>query len=232
MPHTQSRYMQDLGFTDGKIFAGIGDLTLISGTAPLTKNAFGDYSFNLGNSATCVFGVNLSTLILRRLGMFEDLQEQFGGGGIPGSAQPQAYRPDQIPSMSSAQQLQPRAAFKTKGFRLKSLDVIQLISGAAITTNQIGIAMNQHVNNVANNVTTILALAANGLPTAVQANPYVTTISLTSAQQALISNVPGGIPGYHILNDTGLWVEVDMTTPGGGTARLYGVDISIEYNFN
>lgn len=232
MPHTQSRYQQDLGFTDGRIFVGPGDVALISGTAPLTKNAFGDYSFNLGNSATCVFAFNLAQAILRRVGFGEDLQEQFGGGGIPASAQPQAYRPDQIPSMSTGQQITPRTALKTKGFRLLSLDFVYLIAGATITTNQFGLATTKFANNVANSITSIVAIAANGLATATQANPYVTTYTLSAANQQAISNVTGGIQGYLLLADNNLWIEWDMTTGASGTARCYGVDVSFEYNFN
>lgn len=231
MPHTKSRFHQQLGFNDARVFIGPGDLALISGAAPLTRNAFGDYSFNLGNSATCVFAANLAQAILKRLGFGEDLQEQFGGTGIAGNAEYQG-RPDTIASMSTGQEITPRTALFTKGFKLLSMDFVYLIAGAVLTTNTLGIAMTKHANNVANAITTIVAQAANGLATAVQANPYVTNFALSGAQQQLISNVSGGLQGYLLTADNELWIEWDVTTGAAGTARAYGIEVAFEYNFN
>jgi hypothetical protein len=222
MPHTQSRYMQDLGFTDGKIFCGVGDVIQTGTAGPTTRNTPG-YSLNFPVSSTSFIACNLTNQILRRLGMFEDLQEQFGGAGIPASAQPQFYRPD-IEStygvqMSKAQQLNPRTAYKTKGFRLVSYDVIYLIAGATITTHNTRVDQVQFVNNVAQANTVILAVGANGLATTVQANPYVTTITPTFQQ-------------YFTLNDGQVWIEIDIVTPGGGTYNFYGLDVLVEYNYN
>jgi hypothetical protein len=233
MPHTKSRYMQDQGFNDARIFLGIGDLTLISGTAPFTKNAFGDYSFNLGNSATCVFAVNIANAIARRLGFSEDLQLQFGGAGISGKADFQG-RPDTIGSMSAGQQITPRLVLLPKGFRVLSLDFVYLVAGLALSTNSFGLAKTQFQNNIANTITSIIALAANGLQTAIQTNPYVTTSALTLANQQTISNPQPGVvlPGYLLLADNTLWLEWDVSTGASGTARVYGIDVSFEYNFN
>jgi len=233
MPHTKSRYMQDLGFNDSRLFVGPGDFALISGTAPLTKNAFGDYSFNLGNSATCVFACNLAQAILRRLGFAEDLQEQFGGAGIAGRAEYQG-RPDILTSMAAGQPITPRTVLIPKGFRLLGLDFVYLVAGLALTTQQFGIALTKFANNTANAITSIVAIAANGLQTTTQANPYVTNYTLTVANQQAISNPQSGVvlPGYLLLADNNLWIEWDMSTGASGTARLYGIDVSFEYNFN
>ena len=236
MPHTKSRFHQQLGFNDARIFIGVNDLQLISGTAPITKNAFGDYSYNLGNSATTVFAGNIAQAIARRLGFFEDLQEQFGstsGAGVAGQAEYQG-RPDTIGAMSTGQEVTPRRVLYPKGFRLLSLDFIYLVAGLALTTQQFGLATCQYVNNVANAITSVVAIAANGLATAIQANPYVTTYALTLANQQSISNPQAGVvlPGYLLLADNNLWVEWDVSTGASGTARVYGVDVSFEYNFN
>jgi hypothetical protein len=223
MPKTQSRYQQDLGFTDGKIFCGPGDVFTTGGTAPTnTSNAPG-FSLNQGASLTNHYGTNLTNQILRRLGFFEDLQEQFGGGGIPASAQPQFYRPDVESTygvqMSKAQQIQPRTAFKTKGFRLISFDAIYGISGAALTTSSVRVDQIQYQNNLAPVNTVVIAAGANGLATATQAQPYVTTITPT-------------FQPYFILNDSVLWIDWTVTTQAGGAFVFYGFDIAVEFNFN
>jgi hypothetical protein len=222
MPHTEGRYMMDLGFTDAKIHAGAGD-AIFTGTAPtLTANNPG-FSNNFTTSASAsVIGVNITNLILRRLGFFEDIQEQFGstsGAGIAGSAQIRTYRPDVIGAMSAAQQLQPRTAFKTKGFRLISYDVIYGISGAANTVHTTRVDSVTFANNVAISNVVVLASAANGLQTATQANPYVTTVTPS-------------VQTYFTLNDSQLWIQINETTGTGGTYIFYGIDISIEFNFN
>ena len=223
MAHTEGRYQQDLGFSDGRIFFGPGDLNVIvsGGTAPLTRNAAGDISYNLANSSTVVFLANVTQQILRRTGFSEDLQEQFGGTGIAGSAQPSPYRPDLIGAMNTGQQLQPRTAFKLKGFRLLSMDVIYSIAGAVATTNTIRVDQTLFVNNTANAITAVLANGANGLATATQANPYVTNVPLAAGQQI-----------YRITADQQLWIELNVATGASGTYKLYGLDCLVEYNFN
>ena len=220
MAHTEGRYQQDLGFTDGRVFAPPNDIHF-SGTTVLTRNAAGDWSLNQAVSLTVNYAVNVAELIARRTGFGEDIQEQFGGTGIPGSAQTQVYRPDVIPAMNTAQQLQPRTALKLKGYKLLSFDVIYQITTAALTTHTVRVDQTVHVNNVANAITSVLASGANGLATAVQANPYVTNVPLAAGQQI-----------YRTGLDQALWIELTVTTPGTGTYKLYGFDLLVEYNFN
>lgn len=221
MPHTQSRYQQDLGFTDGYVFIPAPDYISTGAAATLTKNAVGDISWNVAASLAAVFDVHVSDGQVTRTGFGEDLQEQFGGTGIPGSAQPQVYRPDVIPGMSTAQQIQPRTALKTKGFKPLSLKVIYLITGAALTLHTIRVDKTVYANNVANAITPVIANGANGLATAVQANPYVTTIAFPANQQV-----------YQISDLSQLWIEIAATTQVAGAYRLYGTEMTIEFNFN
>jgi hypothetical protein len=224
MPHTQGRYQQDLGFTDAKLFAGPGDVVQTGTVGVLTRVPPG-YNLVFPNTSNSFVGVNVSSLIQRRLGFFEDLQEQFGGAGISGSAQIRDYRPDvrgtgAAPAgMSVGQQLIPRAAFKTKGFRLISLDVIYTIAGANLTSQNIRIDSVQYSNNLAPVNTVILASAANGLAVATQAQPYVTTVT-------------PAIQPYFTLNDASLWIDLAIVTPGGGTYTFFGFDVAVEFNFN
>lgn len=221
MTHSESRFQQDLGFTDGYVFVPAPDYISTGAAATLTKNAVGDISWNVAASLAAVFDVHISDGQVTRTGFGEDLQEQFGGTGIPGSAQPQVYRPDVIPGMSTAQQIQPRTALKTKGFKPLSLKVIYLITGAALTLHTIRVDKTVYANNVANAITPVIANGANGLATAVQANPYVTTIAFPANQQV-----------YQISDLSQLWIEIAATTQVAGAYRLYGTEMTIEFNFN
>jgi len=223
MPHTQSRYMQDLGFADARVFCSPGDVIAVGSTAApvVTRNAAGDWSLTRTSAGaeTLNITVNVTQQVLRRTGFFEDLQEQFGGAGIPASAQPQFYRPDQIPSMSTGQQITPRTAFKVKGFKLLSFDVIYRVTVAGLTTNTVRVDLTNQVNNVAPAVTAVLA--ATGIPTATQANPYVTNVALPAAQQI-----------YRIGADQELFVEMTVAIPNTSKLDFYGFDLLCEYNFN
>lgn len=224
MAHTEGRYQQDLGFSDGYLYVPAPDFVNLPvvGGFTLTRNNPGDFSWNVA-AATGPgnLSVNISDGQLSRTGFGEDLQEQFGGTGIPGSAQPQVYRPDVIPAMAAAQQLQPRTGLKVKGFKPLSLKVTYLITGGALTTHTIRVDRITHGNNLANVITAIIASGANGLATAAQANPYVTVVPFSAAQQV-----------YQVTDLSALWVELTVTTPGGVTYRLYSVEMSVEFNFN
>lgn len=237
MPHTVSRYQQDLGFFDGRIRGSIGDLVVFTsaGTVTPTRTAAGNWNYAISASTTTFFGLNMTNQILRRTGFFEDLQEQFGstsGSGIAASAQPQAYRPDQLGAMSAAQQLQPRTALKVKGFRLLSFDTIYTVTGAAFNTLQSGVYLSQFKNNTAVSPTTIVTQAANNLTNATQSNPYVINYALTTAQEQAISNPAGFFPGYVTLADADLWIELAVVTGASATGTFYGFDCLVEFNYN
>jgi hypothetical protein len=239
MPHTQSRYMQDLGFNDGRVFAGPGDVVFLmsGGTLSVTRVSAGDYSVHGANSTTGTIAVNLTQQILRRLGFFEDTQQAlgstFGGGlggfvagpsgtpgtGIPGSAAPQG-RPDTFGAMSALQEITPRTALKIKGFKLNSFDVIYTVSSSNLTAISCRADQIQYVNGAAvPTATVVLASGLNGL-------------SLVSAGTSYVVNVPIPIPAYTRLADQALWIELGVQTPGGGTFDFRGFDCLIEFNFN
>lgn len=228
MPHTQSRYQQDLGFSDGVVLFGPRQIipsVAATGLPPttetiLTRNAAGDISYNQIASQAVLYDVNMGAGQLFRTGFGEDLQEQFGGAGIPASAQFQG-RPDTIGAMAQLQEITPRTALKIKGIQINSIAVIELISGAALTAHTCRLDKTLFANNVAASITSIIASGANGLPTATQANPYVTEIPLAANQQI-----------YRISDLSEYWLEIAATTQGGGTYRLYAVRMKVTFNFN
>lgn len=216
MPKTASRYQQDLGFTDGIISFSINEfLSIGANPGTVTQNAVGDNSLNFGASQAAKLDLMINKDLILRTGFPEDLQEQFGGTGIAGSAGPQGR-----PPFTAAQQAAVRSAFKTKGIKYASLALKYLITGAALTAHTCRVDRVQFANNVANAVTSILATGANGLATAVQANPYVTEIPLP------------GFTGYSVTDLADKWLEVVATTQGGGAYRFYGARLKVEFNYN
>lgn len=215
MPHTASRYQQDLGFEDGMLMF-TPSLVNVSGTATKTRNAAGDWSLNQAASLTVNYGVNLADAVVYRFGFGEDLQEQFGGSGIAGSAGPQGR-----PPFTGATQLTPRTADKLKGIKIGSVSVIYLITGAALLAHTCRLDKTVHANNVANAITPIIASGANGLATATQANPYVTLVSLAANQFI-----------YRVSSLSSYFFEISAQTNAGGAYRLYGIQMFCEFNFN
>src|SRR5271157_394981 len=212
MPHTKARYQQDMPFTDGRIFCGPGDIVWdIAAQGGVSRTAAGQWGILHPSAAnTTNFAVNLTNMILRRLGFFEDLQEQFGGAGIAASAEYQG-RPDALASMAKGQPITPRTAFKVKGFLLTGFDVIYTITNTALTAHTCRVDTTQYVNNVAAAMTAVLATGANGLQTATQANPYLTSVAILAANQT-----------YYNLADQAVWVEVAANAQGASVYTLIG----------
>lgn len=222
MPHTKSRYMQDLGFNDCRIRANAGDLVFTGATLAVSRVAAGQWAIVLGTPAAQAntFAVNVTQMLARRLGFFEDLQEQFGGSGIPASAEYQG-RPDTLGAMNTGQPITPRTAFKVKGFKILSFDVIYSLGVANATAHTCRVDQTLFVNNVAPATTSVLASGANGLATATQAQPYVTNVALAAGQQI-----------YRINTDQDVWIEDVITGAATTTVTFWGFDINLEINYN
>ncbi|SRR6266852_4021671 len=222
MSHTKSRYQQDLGFTDGRTRATPGDIVFTGATLAVARVAAGQWGIVLGTPAAQAntFAVNVTQQAMRRLGFFEDLQEQFGGTGIPGSAEYQG-RPDTIPSMATGQPITPRTAFKLKGIKLLSFDSIYQLGVANATSHTCRVDQTLFVDNVAAATSAVVASGANGLATAFRANPYVTNVALPAAQQI-----------YRNIADQDIWIEDVITGAATTTVTFFGFDLLIEYNFN
>lgn len=115
--------------------------------------------------------------------------------------------------------LTPVTSPRPKGLQIRQITPVYLVAGAALTTNTIGLTKTAFVNNTANAVTNILSNAANGLQTATQANPYATPIQIPT-------------PAYQTTKGASYNIEWDVTTAGGGTARIYGVSVDVVFNYN
>lgn len=125
-----------------------------------------------------------------------------------------------IPPFSGLSQLTPTTSPRPKGIGIKGIYPVYGISGAALTTNTIGITKTAFSNIAAPVVTNIIADAANTLATSTNAQPYVTPINL--ATPAIMQ----------VTKYASYSIEWDVTTAGGGAAQLYGVFLDVLYNYN
>jgi hypothetical protein len=107
-----------------------------------------------------------------------------------------------------------------KGIQIDSIDVIYQVLALAAATATVGVTKTAFTNLVAPVVTNIIALAANGLPTVIGAQPQVTNVAVASP--AMI--VP--------TTDTEVVVNVNLTGGATGTVNFYGVVLNMHYNYN
>lgn len=195
-----------------------------------TRNAAGDYSLNLGAALGPAF-ITLALADVKRLTIYPDnlsglasgpangpnlpFQEAFGTGA-GGPAYP-APAPG-LPPFPGASQLTPPTTLPPKGLRVWKMNVVYLITGAALTTHTINLYRTTYSNNVANSIASP-AISTTALNTATQANPYVQTISVTT-------------PGFEVTDISDLIAEVQVTTATSGAYRFYGIGFYCDFNFN
>lgn len=227
MAHSAGRYQQDLGFVDGVMILGPDDAFASGGASVLTRNAAGDISHTAGAAVAPIYDFNLGKAQFFRTGYPIDLQEQFGtAAGVAGpTAVANTGGPDGgvtgRPPFTGATQITPVAGNRLKGIKFLSLKVIYQILGAALTGHTIRMDKTVYANNVALAISAILAVGANGLATAIQANPYVTAIALAAGQQV-----------YRVSDLSQYTIELAPTTQAAGSFKLYGIEVLCEFNFN
>lgn len=226
MSRTNARYEGELPFTDGVFPVTLDDINNFGGgTATKTRNAKGDYSLNVAASQACVFATSFAGLIFRT-GQTPFLQEQFGtAAGVAGpTAVANTSDPDAqigVPPQTGNLLITPQTGFIPKGIKVVNIALKYLIGTNPLSVHTIGLTRSQFTDNSATApvATDIIANAANGLATAARANYYVTVVSVAS-------------PLFSIQDLNDLWLEIDATTPAGGTYRLYGATVRVAFNYN
>lgn len=214
MPHTRSQFKQDQGFGDGILIVGPEDI-MVSGTGVRTRNAVGDWSINQAASLTNLYAINIGQL-MQRTGLSDKFLEQYGGSNPSVDALPQGiYGTDY-----TGNPVAPRTAFFKKGVKLVGIKVVGLVSAVNLVAATCRLDEVLYVDNAAVAVTNKLASAANGLPTAFRANPYVSQIANFVT------------PGYEVTDLQELLFEMSIQTNAGGTYRLYRLELQFEFNCN
>jgi hypothetical protein len=228
MSITEGRFEGNTSFPDLQFFLGFDDFIDTSSHAVNATQGAGLVNQTLAASLAATLFSNVAPWL--RTGVYASSydQEQFGtAAGVAGpttvanTGGPLALLPGippitaaNLPTLGNIQ----RGPIP-KGMQIDSVDVIYTVTGAALTTATVGLTKTVFANNAAPVVTNLIALGANGLPTAVQAQPYVT-------------NVAVGTPAMITSADAEVILNVNLTTQGGGSAIFYGVVIKAHYNFN
>jgi len=228
MSITEGRFEGNTSFPDLQFFLGFDDFIDTSGNAVNATQGAGLVSQTLAASLAATLFSNVEPWL--RTGVYASSydQEQFGtAAGVAGpttvanTSGPLALPPGippilaaNLPTLGNAQ----RGPIP-KGMQIDSVDVIYTVTGAALTGATIGLTKTVFANNTAPVVTNLIALGANGLPTAVQAQPYVT-------------NVAVGTPAMITSADAEVVLNVNLTTQAAGSAVFYGVVFHCHYNFN
>lgn len=229
MPTTEQFWQSNTAFNDMQIFIDPYHIATLAGAATLTRAGSGLVSLAIAASEACVFEAFFTPKT--RTGMYATPalnQQEFGTAAaqpgpstVPNTSGPLALRPGFPPilaaNMATLGNIQ-RGPIP-KGVQINSVDAIYSVAGAALSLATIGVTKTVFANNTAPVVTNLLANAANGLPTAIQAQPYVTNVPLTTV--AFITD-----------NDVEPLIELDLTTAAGGTANLYGLVARCSFNYN
>lgn len=226
MSRTDGRFEQKLPFTDAFLPMDASDFFSVGGASTLTLNAKGDVSFNAGASITGKWICSITGLLFRK-GLAPFLQEQFGtAAGVAGpTSVANTSDPDaQIgpPPQTGALTITPQTGFAPKGVKIVDYVLHYRIDTNPLSTHTSGLSKTVKPTPgtpAALVVTDIVANAANGLATAVNANPQSTLIAVAS-------------PVFNVTDLSELVIEVDATTPVGGAYRMYGGTLHVQYNYN
>lgn len=224
---TGGRFEQKTPVTDAFLPCDASDFFSVgAGASTLTLNAKGDVSFNMAQSLAGKWVCSLTGLIYRS-GLAPFLQEQFGtAAGVAGpTSVANTSDPDAqsgVPPFTGASQLTPLTGFIPKGIKIIDITYHYFIGTNPLSVHTIGLSKTVKPTSgtpAALTVTDIVANAANGLATAANANPQSTTVTVSS-------------PVFNVTDLSELIIEVDATTPAGGTYRNYGATVHLQYNYN
>ena len=236
MSFTDGRWEGNVSFPDLQVFVDATWFNNIGGVSTIATDGAGSLYAALGNSAVGAWYANLALFL--RTGVLASSydQEQFGtAAGVAGPSSvantsgPLALPPG-FPPITAANMATIAGSINgtgagiqrgaiPKGMQIDSVDVIYSVAGLAAVTPTVGLTKTVFANNVAPAVTNFIALGTNGLATAIQANPYVINIPVTSP--AMITSA-----------DTEQTLNVNITAGATGTVKFYGAVIKAHYNFN
>ena len=216
MPFTKGRWEAYTQHTDGTEYV-IAPL-VITGVTGVSKVAAGDYAVSLGNSITAELVYRLPGTL--RLGEPHLEDTQLLSQALTGPAYEQ-YNPPVGPPYT-IQGVNAQAPLPVlRGIKLNSIDIVYLVGTADLTALTVGIFAKQDIDGSAPLVTTLLAQAVNGLSLVASADRYVTNVVIPAANREFI-----------VTPDSVVTAEVDIETPAGGTADLFGIVFYYDFNFN
>lgn len=230
MSYTEGKWDQGTASTDLNIFLGSDQFTDFAAvsTLPATPAAGLLYKVVPTTAASKFF---ITPEFMLRSGQYALFgQEAFGtAAAVPGPSRvsgtsgPLALIAGVAP-MTAAQMATvsgSQAGPLPKGIQINSVDVIYQVLAVAASAATLGLTTTTFPGVAsAPVVASLIALAANGLPTAIGAHPQVT-------------NVPVPTPAMIIPTvDTQVILNINLTAGSGGTINFIGAVLKCSFNFN
>ncbi len=236
MSTTDGHWDCNLPYGDGSIFIGADKFIDFAAVATLPAAPSAGLLYKtVGNAAASKFFVTLNEIL--RSGIYGTDQEQFGTAAavtgpshVSGTSGPLAFGPlsakPPVLAANLATVIGSVAGPLPKGLQINSIDVIYQILGLAASAATIGLTTTDFPSGGASapTVTNIIALGANGLPTAITSPAHPLPTNVAVATPAMI------VPPY--LNDRQVILNINLTGGASGTVNFYGVQLNVSYNYN
>lgn len=237
MSHTDTQWTQGISTGGAQLFIGANEFKDFAGLATFPASPSAGLIFQtVPATDACKFFANVSCILRQAVyPTAASAQSQFGTAAavpgpssVSGTSGPLALLPGYPPitaaNMATVGGTVGGAGVMSgtipKGIQIDSIDVIYQVLSLAAAAATVGLTTTSFANLVTPVVTNIIALAANGLPTAIGAHPQVTNVAVTAP--AMI--VP--------TTDTEVVINVNLTGGATGTVNFYGVVINMHYNYN
>jgi len=217
--------------TDGQIFIGAAHFKDTSTNATYASAGAGLFTLNQAASKASTYFSEISEIL--RTGMLATAalnQEQFGTAalvpgpsGVANTSGPLALNGFPLSGSTQNPTISGNLPGSTgkKGIQINWFDVIYDIEAVDLTTATCGLTTTTFAKTpAAPTVANIVALAANGLPV-VHSNGVAQRTRVTPATPAFIT-----LDGCEVI------ININLTTPAGGTSLFYGVVFGVSFNFN
>jgi hypothetical protein len=248
MGFTDGRWEQGTPSTDLTLFLGADQFTDFAGLATLPAAPAAGLLFKVVPAADAAkFFVTPEALLLRSGQLAVPLFSGFTGTLGTGTANPGADQnafgtaaalpgPSSVSGTSGPLGLptgvppQPASTLATlkggvagpqgKGIQINSVDVIYQVLTVAASAATIGLTTTKFAAGVAPVVANLIALGANGLTTAINAQPAVINVPLVAP--VMITS----------LVDTQVVLNINLTSGAGGTIEFFGAVLKCSFNLN
>lgn len=123
------------------------------------------------------------------------------------------------PPYTGLSQLTPVTAPRPKGIQVNSISLIYQVNSVNATSQAIALYSTIYKNAAAPVSTALITSGTNGLVSTAAANPVITTIAVPT-------------PAYLTSPFQEITVVYTPVTPSGSTINIYGIHVSVTYNFN
>lgn len=227
--HTRGKWTQDIGSIDYQLFINATKFQDTSGLSTIVSSGVGDLHRAIAASHACTFFTDLGTFIRTgELATPNNSQRQFGTAASQPGPSSAAGTSDPLamvgfPPYTAAMNptIAPASGPVAKGVKIRWVDFIYLINTVALTAITAGLTKTVYQNDVAAVVSNIIILGVNGLSAFSQGQPFRVRVTPPTANQI-----------YQVSDGSELLLNLNMTTPAGGTANFYGAVIGCELNYN